>query len=309
MKNNKIKEVSYIKLLLFILCVLLLVISVKYSMLKRQIRSITKQMNQLNQGKSEKILDLSLIDSDLENLASELNQQYQKQRSITASALRQEENLKESIANLSHDLRTPLTIIIGHLQLLQKSKLSEEQTNRVEVALRKSFRLKNLISTFYELSVLDSNHMELNLENINVSNLFMDFIAEQASQFYKKQIQPEIHMPQSSIFIKADSNMLERIFQNLLTNAIKYTKGTINISFFDTQKHVIFQIENTIDESHQLDTERIFERFYTGNPSRNGESSGLGLAVVKSLVEKMNGTINASLCNNSLSIQITFFKE
>lgn len=309
MKNNKIKEVSYIKLLLFILCVLLLVISVKYSMLKRQIRSITKQMNQLNQGKSEKILDLSLIDSDLENLASELNQQYQKQRSITASALRQEENLKESIANLSHDLRTPLTIIIGHLQLLQKSKLSEEQTNRVEVALRKSFRLKNLISTFYELSVLDSNHMELNLENINVSNLFMDFIAEQASQFYKKQIQPEIHMPQSSIFIKADSNMLERIFQNLLTNAIKYTKGAINISFFDTQKHVIFQIENTIDESHQLDTERIFERFYTGNPSRNGESSGLGLAVVKSLVEKMNGTINASLCNNSLSIQITFFKE
>lgn len=278
-------------------------------MLKRQIRSITKQMNQLNQGKSEKILDLSLIDSDLENLASELNQQYQKQRSITASALRQEENLKESIANLSHDLRTPLTIIIGHLQLLQKSKLSKEQTNRVEVALRKSFRLKNLISTFYELSVLDSNHMELNLENINVSNLFMDFIAEQASQFYKKQIQPEIHMPQSSIFIKADSNMLERIFQNLLTNAIKYTKGAINISFFDTQKHVIFQIENTIDESHQLDTERIFERFYTGNPSRNGESSGLGLAVVKSLVEKMNGTINASLCNNSLSIQITFFKE
>lgn len=300
---------SYIELLLFILCVLLLVISVKYSMLKRQIRSITKQMNQLNQGKSEKILDLSLIDSDLENLASELNQQYQKQRSITANALRQEENLKESIANLSHDLRTPLTIIIGHLQLLQKSKLSKEQTCRVEIALRKSFRLKNLISTFYELSVLDSNHMDLNLENINVSNLFMDFIAEQASQFYKKQIRPEIHMPQSSIFIKADSNMLERIFQNLLTNAIKYTKGAIKISFFDTQKHVIFQIENTIDETHQLDTERIFERFYTGNPSRNGESSGLGLAVVKSLVEKMNGTISASLCNNVLSIQITFFKE
>ena len=87
-------------------------------MLKKQIRNLTDQIDALVRGSSEKMLDIALIDRDLERLAGTLNQYYTKQRYTVARALQHEDHLKESIANISHDLRTPLTVITGHLQLL-----------------------------------------------------------------------------------------------------------------------------------------------------------------------------------------------
>ena len=107
-------------------------------MLKKQIRNLTDQIDALVRGSSEKMLDIALIDRDLERLAGTLNQYYTKQRYTVARALQHEDHLKESIANISHDLRTPLTVITGHLQLLLASALTGEQNRRVTAALHLS---------------------------------------------------------------------------------------------------------------------------------------------------------------------------
>ena len=125
-------------------------------MLKKQIRNLTDQIDALVRGSSEKMLDIALIDRDLERLAGTLNQYYTKQRYTVARALQHEDHLKESIANISHDLRTPLTVITGHLQLLLASALTGEQNRRVTAALHKAERMKELIRTFYDLTLLDS---------------------------------------------------------------------------------------------------------------------------------------------------------
>lgn len=301
---------SRIRLLLCALIVSLILLAIfftKYLMLKKQIRNLSGQMVNLMNETSEKMLDISLIDRDLERLTGVLNQYHAKQRYMVARAMRHEEHLKDSIANISHDLRTPLTVILGHLQLLLKQELTKEQDQRVQIVRRKAEKMKELVGNFYDLSVLDSNQITLSEERFNLSNLLIDLLTENAPAMEKGNIQPEITLPDHSVFIFSDRSMTERIFQNLLTNALRYSAGEIKISLSPLEKGCItFCIENTVQDGVKLDVERMFERFYTGDRSRHSEGTGLGLAVVKLLVEKLGGQISAVFQANVLTVNVAF---
>ena len=264
---------------------------------------MTRQITNLVDGNSEKMLDVSLIDKDLERLAAILNQYNDKQRQTVAQAIRHEEYLKESIANISHDLRTPLTVILGHLQLLQKSETQAEQTQRITVILNKAEKMKSLVSDFYEISVLDTENMTPKKERFNLSNLLLDLIVENAPSLEYKGISPKIDLPDYSVMLVSDHIIVERILQNLITNAVRYSTGTVNLRLSEKENgKIIFCIENPIHESTELNPDRLFERFYTGDKSRHNESTGIGLAVVKILAEKLGGSVCAGLEQNILTI-------
>lgn len=294
-------------LVLFFLLTLSVVISFKYFALKRQISRISLQIDQVICGKTEKMLDMSLADQDLELLAAKINSFFACQRTSAAKALQHEEELKNSIADISHDLRTPLTVISGHLQILQKTRLSPDQKERIETALRKTCRLKELIDVFYGLSILESGQTEPDWEDLNFSNLLIDFLADNAPLFKNKQISPQITLPESSVYVKADRSMLERILQNLLSNAVRYTSGEICICLSLTNsRNVVFRISNAVSDPEKIQVSRLFERFYTKDQSRHNESTGLGLSVVKILVNKLHGTVEASVDGNVLSVTAVF---
>ncbi|MBS5386232.1 MAG: HAMP domain-containing histidine kinase [Clostridiales bacterium] len=296
---------SGVKTAIFILIFFCLILLWKHLLLKRQIRNITKQITNLVSGNSQKMLDISLVDKDLERLAAILNKYNNKQRQTVAQAIRHEEYLKESIVNISHDLRTPLTVILGHLQLLQKSESKIEQKQRVLVILNKAEKMKSLISDFYEISVLDTKNVMPEKEKFNLSNLLLDLIAENAPSLEKRGILPKFHFPDYSVMLVSDRIMVERIFQNLITNAVRYSTGTINLSL--TQKEngkIIFSIENPVSKDTKLNPDRLFERFYTGDKSRHNESTGIGLSVVKILVEKLDGAVSAKLHQERLIVTL-----
>ena len=274
-------------------------------MLKKQIRNLTDQIDALVRGSSEKMLDIALIDRDLERLAGTLNQYYTKQRYTVARALQHEDHLKESIANISHDLRTPLTVITGHLQLLLASALPGEQNRRVTAALHKAERMKELIRTFYDLTLLDSEQTVPKREQLNLSNLLIDFLTDHAPLFDSQNICPDILLPDSSVFIYSDRNMIERILQNLLTNAVCHSLGTVRIQLTqEADGKAVICFQNTVQNAADFDAGRMFDRFYTGDKLRHDESTGLGLAVVKTLAEKLDGQVSAAIEADLFTIKV-----
>lgn len=296
---------SDIELILIAAGILVLFLLWQYIPLKKQIRSLSRQMEAQTCGASEKMLDISLIDRDLEFLTGILNKYNIRQRQAISGAIRHEEHLKESIANISHDLRTPLTVILGHLQLLENEKLTPKQLQHVIAIRNKAERMKELVETFYDLSVLDEQPKKPVLESFNLSNLLLNLITENAPALEAKGIIPDISLPEYSVYLYSDKAMVERILQNLLINAIRYSAGIIAVMLEQKEnKKIVFRIENTVQEGIDIDTERLFERFYTGDKSRHDGSTGLGLAVVQSLVSALNGTITASIRENMLDFTL-----
>jgi len=185
---------SEIKWFLLLLAAGFLILLFRHIQLKKQIRNLSGQVKEWNRGNSGQMIDISLMDKDLEHLAAILNLYNIGQRQAVAKTLRHEEHLKESVANISHDLRTPLTVILGHLQLLQKEDLEPAQAKRIAVVLRKAEKMKELVEAFYDLSVLEEQQTVPSKETFNFSNMLIDLITEHALVLEKKNIIPSTYI-------------------------------------------------------------------------------------------------------------------
>ena len=276
----------------------------KYIKLRSEIKKVSDQLEELVDDNSEKMLDISFVDKEFERLAGLFNKYNDKQRQIVAGAMKDEEFLKDSVANISHDLRTPLTVILGHLQLLSKSDLTPEQAERVETVQNKAIRMKELVDTFYEYSLVTTSDTKLEPEKLNLVNMLFDFISENAPLMDKKGITPHISLPEHSVFITSDKKTLDRILQNLITNTIRYSEGDISITLTPGEKQVSLTIGNPITPDSQLNPERMFDRFYTGDSSRSSGGTGLGLAVVKELTARLGGEVSASVKDHILTVNM-----
>ena len=281
---------------------------IKILLIRKELRSVSDQMEALVSGRTEKMIDISFADSEIERLAGLLNRYNDMQRMIAASAVRDEEHLKDAVANISHDLRTPLTVMLGHLQLIDRSGLTKEQTRRIDIVIGKAQHMKDLVETFYEYSLINTSEYEMKEEKINVSNLLIDLISDNAPALEAKGLAVNVDVPEHSVYLMADRNAISRIVQNLLTNAIRYASGSVGISLSEDGDGVGLSVSNPVTDPEQIEADRLFDRFYTGDASRRSGGTGLGLAVVKELVQKSGGKVSAECRNGELVITLRFAK-
>lgn len=275
-----------------------------YFRLKRSLRQLTAQVSALAEGETEKSLDLALVDRDLEELAGALNRLHDRQRQAVAAAHCHEDMLKESVANISHDLRTPLTVILGHLQLLTHAPLAAEASRRLVTIRSKAEAMQRLVDGFYELSLIEDDHISIKRTRFNLTNLLLDLLAEQALGFEARGLTPEIDLPEHAVFVTSDRTLLERILQNLLTNAQRYAVSSVHITLAETDGAVCLMIANPVADPTAIDAERLFDRFYTADPARTSGATGLGLAVVKILAERLGASVCAALDGDVLTITL-----
>lgn len=283
--------------MMYLLLVLLnIILALSLFSWKRQICEIAKQI-----GENKK-LRIPLSNKQIEKLAGIVNEKNDLEHKTKIRIIKEKEQLKRSIANISHDLRTPLTSIQGYLTLLKDCEDKEEQEHYFSVIQAKTDYLTELLQIFYDLSLIESDDYILEIEKIDVNRIVTDCLIDKYNEL--KELTPTIKIENAPVWITGNAVACKRIIDNLVTNAIRYSNDYIEIVM---EADGIFTVKNTTSELKNIDVNILFQKFYTVDASRSNGNTGLGLYIVKELLNKIEGGIKEiSYRNNILTISVYF---
>ena len=229
----------------------------------------------------------------LRELAHDINNIRDGLRKSIESEMKSENMKTELITNVSHDLKTPLTSIINYIDLLKRENIeSETAKDYINILDKKSQRLKVLIDDLFEASKATSGAMELNITKIDIVQLLKQSLGENDERFKNSNLSVKLDIPDTKIFINGDGQRLYRVFENLISNIVKYSLSNtrVYIDMFKENNEVIIVMKNISVYELSFDTNEITNRFKRGDVSRSTEGSGLGLAIAKSIIELHNGS-------------------
>lgn len=231
----------------------------------------------------------------LRELAHDINNMRDGLKKSVENEMKSENMKTELITNVSHDLKTPLTSIINYIDLLKRENIQPETAmDYVNILDKKSQRLKILIEDLFEASKAASGAMELNITKIDIGQLLKQALGESDEGFNSSNLSVKLNIPEEKIFINGDGKRLYRVFENLLSNIVKYSLSNtrVYIDMYKEEKEVIIVMRNISAYELSFDTNEITNRFKRGDASRSTEGSGLGLAIAKSIVELHGGSFN-----------------
>ncbi len=289
--------------LIIILSIIIIVLLTFIFRYKRDIKYISKQI--INSKGKYCNIRMNTLNKDIEKLVLSINDLYEENQKTNIKIKKHEEKLKSSIANISHDLRTPLTSIMGYIQLIKDTNLSEEEKVKyIKIVERRTESLQSLITSFYELSRIESDEYKFDLKAVNLGNMLCETIALFYNDFVNNNIEPNINIEENISSIIADEKAVMRIFSNLINNMLKHGEKNVSISLKKENNYIVTEFSNNAPNLKIEDVEHIFDRFFTADLTRSDKNTGLGLSITKALVEQLGYKIEAILFDGILSIKI-----
>lgn len=281
-----------------ILVVIIIMLSIKIYLMEKSVREIMEAFADRLKTDTNILIDISSRDKNMRELADRINTELRLLRKERRCYQQGDQELKDSVTNISHDLRTPLTAICGYLNLLkheEKSAAVDEYLaqvqNRVDVMI-------SLTEEMFRYSIAASSY-ELKRERINVVSVLGESLLSFYGMMQEKGIQPVIAMPEEPVWRMLDVSALNRIFSNIISNALKHSDGDL---FVDMKENGTITFSNTAQTLNSVIVGRLFERFYT--VGTNYYSTGLGLSIAKLLTERMGGQISAEYKGEMLYITV-----
>ena len=272
---------------------------------RKALRSAARQLRGLEENDSAVRLRLAVPNGAAEELLEGVNRLLELRRADRTAWLERERSLRQQIANVSHDLRTPLTSILGYLQLLEGEDLPEEKRRAYLAVVESRARaLQNLIAGFYDLSRLEGGEYPLRREPVNLyaslSGLLAAFYGDFTDRGFDMTVELEEHLPPAA----ADGGGVLRVFTNLIRNALEHGQGKMEIGLRRQGSVVVSRFANQTEQLTPEELPHIFDRFYTSDKMRTGRNTGLGLAIVKALASQMGCTVTAGLEDGMFAIEI-----
>lgn len=277
------------------------------------IRKLRRSIQQVTSGNYGVQCEVE-YDDELGSLAANINvlsktllakeKESEKLKEKERAALDIERNAErqknELITNVAHDLRTPLTTIVGYLELIKDdSALSKEDVHKYSgIAYEKSIRLQEMMDDLFEFTKLDNTDIKLNKSMINLSGLIMQMTDEFYPSFKDCNITPIVDLPEENIYVQGDGQLLARVFDNLISNALKYGyhNTDLKIEVSGDEKYATVKVINHGDTIAPEDIPLLFNKFYRTDSSRNSKTggTGLGLAITKNIVDLHHGDISVT---------------
>lgn len=289
-------------LLSICMALLLIVVYTQYanrSRRNKQLVEIRKKLEQIHQAQSAEKLLLFTDDKPLIAVIEQINRLLNDHEKALADYARTEMAMRKMISNISHDLKTPLTVVLGYLETLRMNseRMSEEERKRLLARVHgKALEVLDLIHTFFDLAKLESGDKHVELTRVDMSEICRKNILQFYERLTMKGFDVDIQIPEGFLYARGNEDALDRMLNNLISNAIHYGgEGLmLGLSLRSDDTHVFVDVWDRgkgIPEQHQ---DRVFERMYTLEDSRNKnyEGSGLGLTITKRLAESMGGSIS-----------------
>ncbi len=285
-----------------ILATIVIILVIKIRMMQKSMDEICTCLSEHLSSDTNQLITVSSGDKHVRHLASEIAKQLIELRRQRRQYINGDQELKEAITNISHDLRTPLTAIWGYLDLLEKKELPADEKRYVDQIRNRSEAIKLLTEELFRYSVISSTP-EMCYEDLNVCKVLEETLISFQGALQAANIEPDIQIPPGPIFCKLDATALTRIFSNIINNAIKYSDGDLSV-VLEENATIIFT--NTAANLSAVEVGKLFDRFYTVDSAR--KSTGLGLSIAKLLTERMHGSIKAEYISDKLNIVIFFPK-
>lgn len=276
----------------------------RLAFVKRQLRGMAAHLQQYNRQETASKMTVQLGDKDVERLAAEINRHTALIEKANGERRRTEDELRQAVANMSHDLRTPLTSISGYIQLLESNELSEEQRQEaIGIVKNRTARLKALLDDFFELSVIESTDYELRLEPVQLNRVLPELMLGFYDRLSESKLRPDFRLPEEPLVALADEPAVRRVVENLLVNAIRHARGILSVEAQRTGRSAVLTLSNDAPHLRGFELELLFNRFYMADRSRTGKGAGLGLSIARSLMQKMGGSLTAEMDGDRLRMR------
>ena len=273
--------------------------------LERGLRRAVGQMRAQMRDETTVRLSLPCPSAGAEALLQTVNELLEQRQAEGVVYREKERAMRQQIANVSHDLRTPLTSILGYLQLLEGDGLPpgkrEEYLRVIEGRAR---TLQTFIAAFYDLSRIEGGELPLEREKVDLGRLLSDQLTGAYEQIEQAGLEMEVELADGLPPVWADSGAAARIFSNLLTNALRHGSDTLSVKLYREGGYVVSSFANRAEDMTAEDAAHVFERFYTADKMRSGQSTGLGLAIVKALAERMGHAARARWAEGVFTIEV-----
>ena len=294
-----------LKTALIILFAILFFLSLTALLLyRRQVRGLAQQLKDLEPGSNQR-LTCSVRDRNILFLCRLVNTYIDSQQKLVLQAREAEEELKYTIASVSHDIRTPLTGASGYMQMAEKTEDPDKRKEYCRIVRGRLKDLEQLLDQLFLYTKLTSQEISLQMEPVSLFPLVCEVLTGFYGKFQEQNREPSLDFQEEAIQIQGDSSQLKRVLGNLVSNSLSYGLGTL----FIVQKGNTLTFSNKVKDPGSIDPDQMFVRFYRGDPSRNASKSshaGLGLSIARELTQAMGGKIEARLQGDILEIILTF---
>lgn len=283
--------------------------------IKYALREAELQLQEVKKDLSQnQILHLALPDRDLERLMHSFNEFLEEAQKERQNYERREREFQQQIEDISHDLRTPLTVILGYLKFMKQSEsitqMPKELLEDLEIIQRKANSMETLVNEFYDFSRIISRNYESDLQQTDLGRILRESLLDNYQILEQSHLTITSTLPDHPVMVLGDRRALERIFANLFQNAGRYADNFLDIQLEEQRENsrVIITFTNDTKNALPRDISHLFERFYRPGFVGNQESTGLGLTIAKSLTEAMQGTLIAEAeDDNVLCFTLTFY--
>lgn len=284
--------------ILVLICIVLAVQLIRY---ERGLKSLEDQLSFLEEGSRIEVTT-ALRSRQFLGLCRRLNRLMEEKQADDRRLVRSKEQLKQTVTNIAHDIRTPLTAASGYLQMLKEGGSPEQKERYIRVIESRLQVLKDMLEELFLHTKLADEDYTLSCTSVEIYPLMCDCLLGFYNTFEELDVEPEVIFENVQMCVNGNPEGLDRVFRNLVLNALQH--GTGGLKIVQYAEELVFS--NPIDERLKIDTDSMFDRFYKADAFRQKASSGLGLAIVRELMERMGGSAEAAVNENTIEIRLRF---